>query len=196
MADHPGGRNPAPGDGESLREGWSIRLLGCLLPAAVLGTVYTVSYFLLAGVESFSWWAARLLEVWLISTTIAVKGLAEAGRGILHALEEGDLPGARRASSMVVGRDTDQLEEPEVVRGAVETVAENIVDAVTSPLFYAALGGAPLALAYRAVNTLDSMVGYKDEQYRDLGWASARLDDLANWVPARLTISTCWQPSP
>ncbi|GGA42818.1 cobalamin biosynthesis protein CobD [Kroppenstedtia guangzhouensis] len=173
---------------ESLREGWSIRLLGCLLPATVLGTVYTVSYFLLAGVESFSWWAARLLEVWMISTTIAVKGLADAGRGIFHALEEGDLPGARRALSMVVGRDTDQLEEPEVVRGAVETVAENIVDAVTSPLFYAALGGAPLALAYRAVNTLDSMVGYKDEQYRDLGWASARLDDLANWVPARLTI--------
>ncbi|MFD1426829.1 adenosylcobinamide-phosphate synthase [Kroppenstedtia sanguinis] len=171
-----------------LREGWRIRLLGCLLPLVVVGTVYGVSYFLLATVESFSWWAARVLEVWLISTTIAVKGLAEAGREILHALEAGDLPGARRALSFVVGRDTDHLEEPEVVRGAVETVAENIVDAVTSPLFFAALGGAPLALAYRAVNTLDSMVGYKDERYRDLGWASARLDDLANWVPARLTI--------
>lgn len=118
---------------ESLREGWPIRLLGCLLPLTVVGTVYTVSYFLLTGVESFSWWAARLLEVWLISTTIAVKGLADAGRGILHALEAGDLPGAQRALAMVVGRDTEHLEEPEVVRGAVETVAENIVDAVTSP---------------------------------------------------------------
>lgn len=168
--------------------GWPVRLIGCLLPLVVVGTVYMLSFLLLAGVEAVSWWAARLLEVWLISTTIAVKGLADAGRGILRALEAGDLPGARNALSMVVGRDTEALKEPEVVRGAVETVAENIVDAVTSPLFFAALGGVPLALAYRAVNTLDSMVGYKDEKYRDLGWASARLDDLANWVPARLTI--------
>ncbi len=88
---------------------------------------------------------------------------------------------------MIVGRETSHLDEPEIVRGTVETVAENIVDAVISPLLYALIGGAPLAMAYRAVNTLDSMVGYKNEKYIHLGWASARLDDIANWIPARLT---------
>ncbi|HBI04456.1 MAG TPA: cobalamin biosynthesis protein CobD, partial [Paenibacillaceae bacterium] len=84
-------------------------------------------------------------------------------------------------------RDTEKLDEKEVSRGAVETVAENIVDAIISPLFYAAIGGAPLAMAYRAANTLDSMVGYKNEKYLQLGWASARFDDIANFIPARLT---------
>lgn len=88
---------------------------------------------------------------------------------------------------MIVGRDTTSLDAPEIVRGTVETVAENIVDAIISPLFYALIGGAPLAMAYRAVNTLDSMVGYKNDKYRDLGWASARLDDVANFIPARIT---------
>lgn len=88
---------------------------------------------------------------------------------------------------MIVGRDTGHLDSPEIVRGTVETVAENIVDAILSPLFFALLGGAPLAMAYRAVNTLDSMVGYKNDKYRDLGWASARLDDIANYIPARMT---------
>lgn len=88
---------------------------------------------------------------------------------------------------MIVGRDTGHLDSPEIVRGTVETVAENIVDAIISPLFFALLGGAPLAMAYRAVNTLDSMVGYKNDKYRDLGWASARLDDVANYIPARMT---------
>ena len=127
------------------------------------------------------------MEIWLISTTIAVKGLESAGKEIYGYLKNGDIQGARKALSMVVGRDTDRLDEKEVSRGAVETVAENIVDAIISPLFYAALGGAPLAMAYRAANTLDSMVGYKNEKYRHLGWASARFDDIANFIPARLT---------
>ncbi|MOA09758.1 cobalamin biosynthesis protein [compost metagenome] len=102
-------------------------------------------------------------------------------------LRRNDLPAARRSLGMIVGRDTDDLAQPEIVRGTVETVAENIVDAVVSPLFYALIGGAPLAMAYRAVNTLDSMVGYKNDKYINLGWASARLDDVANFIPARLT---------
>lgn len=171
-----------------LKGKWSLRLAGCLFPLSVVGSVYGLAVGLVSLVNGFSVWASWILETILIATTIASKGLAEAGLEIFHALVKGDLPKARSSLAMVVGRDTEHLDEPEVVRGTVETVAENIVDAVTSPLFFAALGGAPLALAYRAVNTLDSMVGYKNERYLHLGWASARLDDLANWLPARLTL--------
>jgi adenosylcobinamide-phosphate synthase len=87
---------------------------------------------------------------------------------------------------MIVGRDTAKLSESEVARATVETVAESSADGVIAPLFYLAIGGAPLALAYKAVNTLDSMIGHQDERYMDFGWASARLDDLINWIPARV----------
>jgi adenosylcobinamide-phosphate synthase len=89
---------------------------------------------------------------------------------------------------MIVGRETDQLDKEGVSRAAVETVAENLVDGIVAPLFYAALGGGPLALAYKMVNTLDSMIGYQNDRYREFGWAAARLDDGANWLPARLTV--------
>ena len=91
-----------------------------------------------------------------------------------------------------MGRDTQALDEAEITRGAVETVAENTVDGITSPLLFALLGGAPLALAYKAINTLDSMVGYRNERYGDSRYASARLDDLANWLPAWLTALCLW----
>jgi adenosylcobinamide-phosphate synthase len=87
----------------------------------------------------------------------------------------------------IVGRDTEQLDEGEIVRGTVETVAENTSDGVTAPLFWGFIGGAPLAMVYRAINTCDSMVGYKNERYSEFGWASARLDDVINWIPSRLT---------
>ncbi|HLO25804.1 MAG TPA: adenosylcobinamide-phosphate synthase CbiB, partial [Geobacteraceae bacterium] len=103
------------------------------------------------------------------------------------ALARGDIGEARRNLSYIVGRDSANLDEPEIWRATVETVAENSSDGVIAPLFYLMLGGPPLALAYKAINTLDSMVGYKNEQYLQFGWASARCDDLANWLPARLT---------
>jgi adenosylcobinamide-phosphate synthase len=167
---------------------WPLRILGMLFPLLIAGGVFVISYYLIAWLYAWNEWLGWTVEVILIATTIATKGLAEAGEAIYRALRSGDLRQARYALSMVVGRDTDDLDEPEIVRGGVETIAENIVDAVSSPLFYAFLGGAPLALAYRAVNTLDSMVGYRNERYLHLGWASARLDDIANWLPARLTI--------
>jgi len=89
--------------------------------------------------------------------------------------------------SKIVGRDTGELSEPQIVRATVETLAERTADGIVAPLFYLAIGGPALALAYKAVSTLDSMVGHLDEHHRHLGWASARLDDLANWLPARLT---------
>ncbi|MBA4492806.1 adenosylcobinamide-phosphate synthase CbiB [Paenactinomyces guangxiensis] len=165
-----------------------IRLLGILFPLLIAGSTYLLVFFITQLVYDWNVWAGRLLEIWIISTTIATKGLAEAGKKIYEKLISGNIRQARAALSMVVGRDTEKLDEEEIVRGGVETVAENIVDAAVSPLFYAALGGAPLAMAYRAINTLDSMVGYRNQKYLHLGWASARLDDLANWIPARLAI--------
>lgn len=132
-------------------------------------------------------WLGYVLNTWFISTTIAIKGLKDAAMLVYRPLVAGDLPQAREKVGYIVGRDTTQLEEPEIARAAVETVAENTVDAVVSPLFFALIGGAPLAMAYRATNTLDSMVGYKNERYIWFGWASARWDDVLNLVPARIT---------
>ncbi len=129
----------------------------------------------------------RALSLLLISTTLAARGLGRAARNIYSPLAGGDLPGARKALSMVVGRDTAGLEEEEITRGAVETTAENIVDGITAPLFYAFIGGAPLALLYKAVNTMDSMLGYKNRRYLYFGRAAAKIDDLFNFLPARLT---------
>lgn len=164
-----------------------LKLAGVLFPLVIVGGSYAVVWLLLWGAMFIHPVLAWILGAWLISTTIATKGLADAGMEIARHLVAGDMEAARRSLSMVVGRDTEQLDEPEVCRGAVETVAENIVDAIVSPLIYAAIGGAPLAMAYRAANTLDSMVGYKNEKYRNLGWASARFDDVLNYIPARLT---------
>lgn len=125
-------------------------------------------------------------EIWLLSTALASRDLGQAAtrveQGLEHSLEDG-----RREVSMIVGRDTAEMDEVDIVRATVETVAENTSDGVVAPLVFAALGGAPLALGFKAVSTLDSMVGYKNERYRYFGWASARLDDAANLVPARLT---------
>lgn len=160
---------------------------GLLLPLFVVGASFGLTWVIIELCGMLSPWLAIAAQVWLISTTIASKGLKDAGMEVYHHLKQEDMSSARHSLGMIVGRDTAQLEQPEVVRGTVETVAENIVDAIISPLLFALIGGAPLAMAYRAVNTLDSMVGYKNEKYKDLGWASARLDDIANYVPARLT---------
>jgi adenosylcobinamide-phosphate synthase len=120
---------------------------------------------------------------------VAVGGraLADAAQAVGEALAGGDLETARRLLPALVGRDPTGLGEKEVSRAVVESVAENTVDAVVAPALYAALAGAPGALGYRAVNTLDAMVGHRSQRYRRYGWASARVDDLAGWVPARLT---------
>ncbi|WHY56712.1 adenosylcobinamide-phosphate synthase CbiB [Peribacillus simplex] len=131
--------------------------------------------------------AGILWEAVVISTTIAQKGLKQAGMDVCHPLNERDFPEARLKLSYIVGRDTADLDESEIVRGTVETVAENTSDGITAPMFWAAFGGAPLAMMYRAINTCDSMVGYKNDKYGQFGWASAKLDDIVNWIPSRLT---------
>lgn len=159
---------------------------GILLWIGVLGTVSAVVWGGLAVLEEIHPWMRRLTEVLLIYTALAARCLDAETTKVQQALEEGDLQQARKLLSYLVGRDTEHLNEQEVIRAAVETIAENTSDGVIAPLFFALLGGAPLALMYKAVNTLDSMVGYKNQKYYHLGWASAKLDDLANFVPARL----------
>ena len=124
-----------------------------------------------------------------IATWVAVAGraLGEAATAIGGALVAGDLDGARDLLPALVGRDPSALDEKEIARAVVESVAENTVDAVVAPALWAAVAGAPGALGYRAVNTLDAMVGHRSARYENYGWASARLDDAAGWVPARAT---------
>lgn len=168
------------------------RLSGYLLTATVVLGTFALSWLLLALLTALHPWLGVAAELWLLATTLAIKGLADAGRAIAVPLAQGDLPAARNALSMVVGRDTDQLEAAEITRGAVETIAENSADGIIAPLFFALIGGAPLALAYKAINTLDSMVGYRNERFENFGFASAKLDDIANWIPARLTALCFW----
>jgi adenosylcobinamide-phosphate synthase len=129
-----------------------------------------------------------ILQTVLIYYSISVRSLRSAAMDVYNLMKLGDLPGAKRHLSYIVGRDVQPLDAVGVMRGAAETVAENLVDGVLSPLFYAAIGGAPLAIAYKMVNTLDSMIGYKNERYFQFGKCAARLDDVANFIPARLSV--------
>jgi adenosylcobinamide-phosphate synthase len=165
----------------------SRRFHGSLLALITISIAFTIVFLLVRGLHWIHPWLGYAINVWLISTTIAIKGLKDAALLVHAPLSAGDLQTARRNVGYIVGRDTAELDEAEMTRATVETVAENTVDAVVSPLFFAVIGAAPLAILYRTANTLDSMVGYKNERYLHFGWASARLDDLFNWLPARLT---------
>jgi adenosylcobinamide-phosphate synthase len=131
-------------------------------------------------------WTLFIVEALLSWTCVSVKCMADESAGVAKALGKG-IDAGRARVARIVGRDTNGLTEGEVVKAAVETVAENTTDGVISPLLYLALGGPILGFAFKAASTLDSMVGYMDDKYRDIGWSSARLDDLLNWIPARLT---------
>ncbi len=158
------------------------RYAGCVLAGMVIGG---------------AWLCARVLtslpggsaaEILILYTCLARKDLERSALKVAEAVERGDLAAARRRLVSLVGRDTEHLDENEICRAVVESVAENYVDGVLAPLFWAVWGGAPAALAFKAVSTLDSMVGHRDERYHKLGWCSARLDDLAVFPAARLSI--------
>ena len=163
----------------------SRRLAGIVLAASVPSLVFVSTRKILSVVPCKPGW---MIDVALISTTLSMRGLATAAGNVERGLYEGRLERARARLARFVGRDTEDLSESEVCRAAVESVAENTSDGVVAPMLYGVLFGAPGALAYKAVNTLDSMVGYRRPPYEDLGWASARLDDLANLAPSRLTM--------
>ena len=128
-----------------------------------------------------------LVALYLLYTAVALHDLCHHAMQVQAALMARDLPEARRRVGMIVGRDTEALDEAGVIRAAVESVAENIVDGISAPLFYAALAGPLGAMLYKAVNTLDSLFGYKNDRYRHFGAPAARLDDAVNFLPARLT---------
>ncbi|PHV70995.1 adenosylcobinamide-phosphate synthase [Sporanaerobium hydrogeniformans] len=163
-----------------------LQIGGGVLWLVVVGTTFITSYGLIqiSRVHPILY---GIVSTYLIYTTLATKCLGQEAYKIYQVLNTKSLEEARVQLSYIVGRDTQSLSEEEVIKATVETVAENTVDGVIAPLFYAFIGGAPLALAYKAVNTLDSMVGYKNEKYKDLGMVSARIDDAANFIPARLT---------
>ena len=131
--------------------------------------------------------AEVFINALVLSFMISPRSLAEAGREIHDLLMLGNIVEARRKVGWIVGRDTDRLNEPEIVRATVETIAENTVDGIISPLFWFLIGGLPCAIAYRAANTMDSMIGYKNDKYLHFGRIAARLDDVLNYIPARLT---------
>ncbi len=158
------------------------RVLACILPLAT----FALALLLLKGVSLLYPPLGTGLQIIWCWQSLAIKNLRDESRKVYRALTQGTLTEARLAVSRIVGRDTAELTAEGVSRAAVETVAENFSDGVIAPLFYMFLGGAPLALAYKAVNTMDSMVGYKNTRYLWFGRAAARLDDAANFIPSRL----------
>jgi len=128
-----------------------------------------------------------ILLIYFTATTIAVRELINSAQSVIKAVKDKDIKTARNNLSMIVGRDTENLNEEKILKATMESLAENLSDGVIAPVFYLALGGLPLAMAYKAINTLDSMVGYKNEKYVNSGWAAARLDDIANYIPSRIS---------
>ena len=164
---------------------------GELLAGAVLAFCLPVGTFLLTSAvcllaAKISPWLGLAVQMFWCGQALAAKGLVQESRNVYGELVKPDLPAARKAVSRIVGRDTENLTAEGVTKAAVETVAENASDGVIAPLLYMLLGGAPLALTYKAVNTMDSMVGYKNETYLYFGRAAAKLDDVANYIPSRL----------
>ena len=162
------------------------RLAGGVLAALMLAVSFVPAFFLLRWLGRVSVWARFALESFWCFQLLAAKSLKKESMKVCDALAAGDLPLARTQVGRIVGRDTGALTEAGVTKAAVETVAENASDGVVAPLFYLLLGGAPLGLLYKAVNTMDSMVGYRSERYRYFGTAAARLDDVLNFLPARI----------
>ncbi len=160
---------------------------GVLLVLIIITPVYFLTRLLISTASSISITFGFVISAVTAYTTLATRGLADAAQLVLSRLDAGDIVSARKELSMIVGRDTENLDEQEIARAVIETVAENASDGVVAPLFYMAIGGPALAMAYKAVNTLDSMVGYRNEKYINFGWAAARLDDIANYIPARIT---------
>jgi len=160
-------------------------VMGILFWFSVVGAVAFFAGLATRVAFGIHWTAGIFLSTWMAYTVLATRSLHGESADVARALALGDLPLARERLSWIVSRDTSRLEEPEIVRALVETVAENISDGIVAPLFYLALGGPVLAMVYKAVNTMDSMVGYMNDRYRHFGWFAAKVDDWVNWVPAR-----------
>ena len=161
------------------------RLAGILFACSVVSFASMIVLATLPGLAAF----------WIYSL-LAIRSLDGESANVIAALKDDDRDEARRRLSYIVGRDTGSLDEQEILRATIETMAENLSDGIIAPLFFLAIAGPVGMAAYKTINTLDSMVGYRNARYREFGWASARLDDLANFVPARITALLIWLCAP
>ena len=159
---------------------------GLLLTAAVVSSSYWLTAAIIQATRKYSTFLGDAAELSLAWTCLAACNLEQEASNVTDALRLGNLPIARIRLSRIVGRDTAHLDAQEISRAVIETVAESASDGVMAPLFYMAVGGVPLAMAYKAINTLDSMIGHADRNYFYFGKAAARLDDAANYIPSRL----------
>ena len=163
------------------------RMAGVFLAVVLPAGAYAAGVLLIWFGNSVDTMLGSVATVLLAWTTLAARDLIDHVVSVQRALQSVSLIEARAAVAKIVGRDTEEMDESDIVRATVETIAESTADGIMAPLFYLVLGGAPLALAYKAISTLDSMIGHLDDRYRWFGWASARLDDAANFLPARIT---------
>ncbi len=161
---------------------------GALLTLVILFFSILTPALLLHIAAAISTISVFIISSMIIYYTLAIRCLGEEAKAVAKALEQEGLKAARKRVSRIVGRETSALTESGVAAAAIESVAENLVDGFVSPFFFCALGGPPMAMGYKAVNTLDSMIGYKNTKYMDFGKTAAKLDDLCNYVPARLTV--------
>lgn len=168
-------------DNKKFVMGIMLVIITLLISYEVAAAIMMLSYQI-----PFSWGSAAVGGL-LLSFTISPNSLAKAGKGIYALLIMGELTEAREKVGWIVGRDTKDLDDAEIARATIETIAENTVDGIIAPLFFFVLGGVPLAVFYRAANTMDSMIGYKNEKYLYLGRGAAKLDDVLNYIPARIT---------
>lgn len=182
---------------------WFGQLIGFFLPRLkggsekARGTLFVISiviiialavhFLVFASGYFLGMIALVMVSAIIFKLTIAIKGMEEHSRAIMNSLEACDLKGTRQNLSMIVRRETDDLDEQHILSATIECISESTVDGITGPIFYYSLLGPAGAFAYRAINTLDSMVGYPDDYFRDIGWMSARLDTAANYIPARVT---------
>lgn len=163
------------------------KLAGILLVVFTLLITAVSAGLLLTFAAAFTDLLAWLISLWLGWSCLALRSLHAESAVVIADLERGDLTAARQSLSMIVGRETANLNEEQILKATLETVAENASDGVIAPLFYLLIGGPVLGLIYKAASTLDSMVGYRNDKYREFGWAGARLDDFLNYIPSRLT---------
>jgi adenosylcobinamide-phosphate synthase len=163
-----------------------LRLSGVVLTLLLTLGSAAVVWAVILGARSIHPFFGWGTEVIILASGLAGRSLQDAAWAVLNPLAAGNLSQARETLAIYVGRDTENLDSTEVLRAVVETVAENMTDGVLAPLFWAVIGGTPLVIAFKAASTLDSMIGYRQGLYEPFGWAGARLDDVLNWVPARL----------
>lgn len=163
------------------------KIAGGILAIALPVLVYVLVWWVIFLAGKLHFLFAGALIVFGVYSAISVRDLRKEGLRVYKDLEQNNLQKARCDVARIVGRDTHDLSEKEIVRASVETIAESTMDGIVAPLFYAVLGGAPLALAYKAVNTLDSMIGYRSARYLDFGFIAAKQDEFLNWIPARLS---------